>query len=240
MSDEPDRQDLEDRVDQLEQTISKMLPGRRDALKLGGAALLGGAAMSGSASAGTQQAGTIGTANDPVDLESEDINNADTVTTQDLVVNGTATGPFGSDLQGCRVQLLADQSTGGTSPVKLQFDDVVYDNGSNFDTSSHAWTCPQNGIYLARLQVQSDGGGTGDKREVAIGKSGARVPNDEGAFQTLSQTNNGDILTTSTVNLYSANDTISGYFRNNDNSDVARGGSTSFRTSLEVVFLGST
>jgi len=95
MSDEPDRQDLEDRVEQLESTISKMLPSRRDALKLGGAALVGGAAMSGSASAGTQQAGTIGTATDPVDLESEDINNADTVTTQDLVVNGTATGAFG-------------------------------------------------------------------------------------------------------------------------------------------------
>jgi len=95
MSDEPDRQDLEDRVDQLETTISKMLPSRRDALKLGGAALVGGAAMSGSASAGTQQAGTIGTSGSPVDVESEDINNADTVTTQDLVVNGTATGPFG-------------------------------------------------------------------------------------------------------------------------------------------------
>jgi len=95
MSEEPDRQDLEDRVEQLESTISKMLPSRRDALKLGGAALVGGAAMSGSASAGTQQAGTIGTANDPVDDESEDITNADTVTTQDLVVNGTATGPFG-------------------------------------------------------------------------------------------------------------------------------------------------
>jgi len=95
MTDEPDRQDLEDRVEQLESTISKMLPSRRDALKLGGAALVGGAAMSGSASAGTQQAGTIGTANDPVDIESEDISNADTVTTQDLVVNGTATGPFG-------------------------------------------------------------------------------------------------------------------------------------------------
>jgi len=95
MSDEADRQDLEDRVDQLESTISKMLPSRRDALKLGGAALVGGAAMSGSASAGTQQAGTIGTSGAPVDVESEDINNADTVTTQDLVVNGTATGPFG-------------------------------------------------------------------------------------------------------------------------------------------------
>jgi len=49
MSDEQDRQELEDRIDELEQTIAKMLPGRRDALKLGGAALLGGAAMSGTA-----------------------------------------------------------------------------------------------------------------------------------------------------------------------------------------------
>jgi len=92
MSDEPDRQDLEDRVDQLEETISKMLPGRRDALKLGGAALVGGAAMSGSASAGTQQAGTIGTANDPVDVESEDINNADTITTDSLDANSVDIG----------------------------------------------------------------------------------------------------------------------------------------------------
>jgi len=95
MTDQSDRQDLEDRVEQLESTIEKMLPSRRDALKLGGAALVGGAAMSGSASAGTQQAGTIGTAGAPVDVESEDINNADTLTTQDLVVNGTATGAFG-------------------------------------------------------------------------------------------------------------------------------------------------
>jgi len=107
MSDEPDRQELEDRIDELESTISKMLPGRRDALKLGGAALVGGAAMSGSASAGTQQAGTIGTANNPVDVESEDINNADTVTTQDLVVNhGLVAGELiGSDSSSGQIQV---------------------------------------------------------------------------------------------------------------------------------------
>jgi len=93
MSDETDRQDLEDRVDQLESTMSKMLPSRRDALKLGGAALVGGAAMSGAASAqpGDQdgEAGVIGTDNDPVDIEASDIE------VDDLVVNGTATGAFG-------------------------------------------------------------------------------------------------------------------------------------------------
>jgi len=94
MTDEKTKQ-LENRIDKLESTIEKMMPSRRDALKMGGAALVGGAAMSGTASAGTNQVGTIGSQASPVDLESEDINNADTVTTQDLVVNGTATGPFG-------------------------------------------------------------------------------------------------------------------------------------------------
>jgi len=95
MDDEPQVEQLENRIDKLESTIEKMIPSRRDALKIGGAALVGGAAMSGTASAGTNQVGTIGSASQPVDLESEDINNADTITTQDIVVNGTATGPFG-------------------------------------------------------------------------------------------------------------------------------------------------
>jgi len=94
MTDEPDTAELENRIETLEATIEKMLPGRRDALKMGGAALAGGSLMAGTASAGTNQAGIIGSQGSPVDIESEDINNADTVTTQDLVVNGTATGPF--------------------------------------------------------------------------------------------------------------------------------------------------
>jgi hypothetical protein len=93
MSDEPDRQDLEDRVDHLESTISKMLPSRRDALKLGGAALVGGAAMSGAASAqpGDKdgEAGVIGTDNDPVDIEASDIEVDDLVVNQSLQANQT-------------------------------------------------------------------------------------------------------------------------------------------------------
>jgi len=96
MSDEPDRQDLEDRVEQLESTIAKMLPSRRDALKLGGAALVGGAAMSGGAAAqaGTEdgEAGTIGTPGAPVDLESQDIDNADTINTQNILPKNIGNG----------------------------------------------------------------------------------------------------------------------------------------------------
>jgi len=102
---------LEDRIDQLEATTKKMMPTRRDALKFGGAAAIGAAAMSGTASAGSSQVGTIGDASNLVDIEAEDVNvsdtlttqtldssdidNSSTLTTQDLVVNGTATGPFG-------------------------------------------------------------------------------------------------------------------------------------------------
>jgi len=96
MDDESDTiAELEDRIEQLEATTKKMMPTRRDALKFGGAAAIGAAAMSGTASAGSSQVGTIGDFNNLVDVEAEDIDVSDTLTTQDIVVNGTATGPFG-------------------------------------------------------------------------------------------------------------------------------------------------
>jgi len=115
MTDDKTRQ-LENRIDKLESTIEKMMPSRRDALKMGGAALVGGAAMSGTASAGTNQVGTIGSQASPVDLESEDINNSDTITTQDIVVNGTATGSFG-----------------GGVPADFTYDDVKSSRSLNTD-----------------------------------------------------------------------------------------------------------
>jgi len=51
---------------------------------MAGAGLAGAGLMAGTASAGSNQVGTIGSASQPVDLESEDINNADTVTTNTL------------------------------------------------------------------------------------------------------------------------------------------------------------
>jgi len=97
MTDEPQVEQLENRIDTLESKIEKMMPSRRDALKMGGAALAGGSLMAGTASADTvdDQVGTIGGPNQEVDLVSEDIDNSNQITTKDLVVNGTATGPFG-------------------------------------------------------------------------------------------------------------------------------------------------
>jgi len=65
---------LQDRVDELEATVSKMLPSRRDALKLGAAGAVGAVGMAGSASAqNSGQTGTIGTDADRVDVNAEDI-----------------------------------------------------------------------------------------------------------------------------------------------------------------------
>jgi len=115
MDDVPQVEQLENRIDELEATIEKMMPSRRDALKMGGAALAGGSLMAGTASAGSNQVGTIGDkdATPPklVDIHSEDINNADTVTTQDLVVNGTANGGFEADISRIFFDVLTEPST---------------------------------------------------------------------------------------------------------------------------------
>jgi len=84
-------QRLEDRIDELEATIKKMLPGRRDALKLGGAAALGAAAFSGTASAGSSQVGTIGDASNLVDVHAEDLFDVDTINGDNLVTTSETT-----------------------------------------------------------------------------------------------------------------------------------------------------
>ena len=78
-------QRLEDRINELEATVRKMLPSRRDALKLGGAAAVGAAAFSGSASAGSSQVGTIGDGSNLVDINAEDIFNLDTINGDNIV-----------------------------------------------------------------------------------------------------------------------------------------------------------
>ena len=119
---------LEDRIDQLEATIAKMLPGRRDALKLGGAAAIGAATMSGTASAGSSQVGTIGDTNNLVDIEAEDVTINDTLNgasisgaAQDeaLLSDGTGGLTFGS--------------AGGGVPPNFTYQDVT--NSRSIDTT---------------------------------------------------------------------------------------------------------
>jgi len=119
---------LEDRIEQLEATIAKMLPGRRDAMKLGGAAVLGAAAMSGTASAGSSQVGTIGDSNNLVDVEAEDVNVSDTI--NGASVSGAAAGEaLTSDGAGG----LTFAEAGGGIPPDFTYNDVT--NSRSFSTT---------------------------------------------------------------------------------------------------------
>ena len=93
MGDDSDEQ-LEQRVDQLEAQLSKMLPGRRGVLKGLGAAALGGAAVGGATggAAGQSAAGQIGTPDNRVDVFANNYDAAgetsfDSVSTDEATIN---------------------------------------------------------------------------------------------------------------------------------------------------------
>jgi len=89
MNDKEKIEQLETRVDQLEATIRKMLPSRRDALKLGVAGVAGASIVSGTASAnaGTNngEVGTIGDASNSVDIFVQDIEGLETINSDNIV-----------------------------------------------------------------------------------------------------------------------------------------------------------
>jgi len=89
-TDDADVSQLEQRIEELEETIRQMLPSRREALGMGVAGLAGASLMSGTASAGSAQVGTIGDNSNLVDLVAEDVTITDTLNTASL--SGAAAG----------------------------------------------------------------------------------------------------------------------------------------------------
>jgi len=75
-TDEPTKAELHDRVQQLESTVAKMMPSRRDALRMGAAGLAGAAGLSAtsqSVDASVGSAGDIGDPNNRPDLFADEI-----------------------------------------------------------------------------------------------------------------------------------------------------------------------
>jgi len=75
-TDEPSKAELHERVEQLESTVAKMMPSRRDALRMGAAGLVGAAGLSATtqtADASTGSAGDIGDPNNRPDLFADEI-----------------------------------------------------------------------------------------------------------------------------------------------------------------------
>jgi len=224
-TDEPSKAELHDRVEKLESTVEKLMPSRRDALKLGAAGIAGAAGLSAttqSAEAATGSAGQIGDVNNRPDVF------ADTVDANNVV----------GARQACRVFLSTNQSISQNTKAKIEFDSEVYDSENNFDTSSHAWTCPQDGLYMANLQVRFASGGTDQDRQLFIGTTSTPTPNSEGTFLRQVSSDTNDTLSTSTINKYAQGDTIAGYAVNKNANDTLNSGSDNFKSFFEVAFLG--
>jgi hypothetical protein len=168
MSEEPDRKQLEDRIDKLEQTVAKMLPGRRDALKMGGAALAGGSLMAGSASAqNSGQVGTIGTDNDRVDVNAEDISAV--LTNTERLGNGRLfAGAFDgvdadSRLDNClsassRGDLIYLEKAAYPANRTINADVGFVGQGIRFGASTRLtgnWTITEPEVIISRLRLQA-------------------------------------------------------------------------------------
>jgi len=114
---------LQDRVDEPEATVSKLLPSRRDALKLGAAGAFGAVGMAGSASAqNSGQTGTIGTDADRVDVNAEDI---DAVSVNTEQANVGQVIRFGKD-------------NGNSGQDSFNTGSVTAGNGQSFSTGINA------------------------------------------------------------------------------------------------------
>jgi len=224
-TDEPSKAELHDRVRKLESTVEKLMPSRRDALKLGAAGIAGAAGLSATtqpADAATGSAGQIG-----------DVNNRPDVFADTVDANNVA-----GARQGCRVFLSSNQSISQGTPVKIQFDSEVYDSGNNFDTSSHNWTCPADGLYMVNLQVSFDAGGSGDTRDIKIGSGNADNLSGEGAANSRRSSDSVATFGITSVNKYTQGDTIAGYAANFGSNDTLAKESSNLGCFMEVAFLG--
>jgi len=89
-TDEPTKAELHDRVRELESTVEKLMPSRRDALRMGAAGIAGAAGLSAasqSADAATGSAGTIGSSSDRPDLLADEVD-TNTATLNGKTLNG--------------------------------------------------------------------------------------------------------------------------------------------------------
>jgi hypothetical protein len=142
--------------------------------------------------------------------------------------------------QAFRGFLSSNQSISVGSRAKIAFDSIEYDEpgSGNFDTSSHVWNCPEDGLYMANVQAFFTSGANGDQREVLIATNTNVTPSGQGAFSRRVNSFTSDKLTATSIARYSQGDTIAFYASNQNNNDELSSGNANFDTFAEVAFLG--
>jgi len=205
MTDDKTRQ-LENRIETLESTIEKMMPSRRDALKMGGAALVGGSLVAGSASAGTNQVGTIGSASQLVDIESEDIN-AISVNTDVANINNFSTV----------LEKSTDQSISADTDTTVEWDNQDVDtNIFSYDASTNELTVLESGDYRVDIGYVITGVTDRDNGEAIVFVNGSSRRRLTEAASGSIHRHNGSIL----VKGVSANDVLRIDFRTDSNGNI--------------------
>jgi len=171
---EPTKAELHERVEQLESTVAKMMPSRRDALKLGAAGIAGAAGLSATsqpADASTGSAGTIGSQSDRPDafLDEANVNQLTGVST-----GGKTTLKSGDNVKVATIsqqdparplRVLIDQPN---TPFKL-YTGVINMGGGNGNDWEYTFN---DGSTINRI------GGTGydiGKEAISDARSGGRV-----------------------------------------------------------------
>jgi len=122
-TDEPTKAELHDRVQQLESTVEKLMPSRRDALRMGAAGLAGAAglsATSGSAAAATGSAGQIGDSSNRPDIF------ADTVDANQLTGVSTGKGLI-SEIPNVEYAATSQELRNVTAPAVVYLDSGTYE-----------------------------------------------------------------------------------------------------------------
>jgi len=162
---------LEDRVEQLEETIKKMLPSRREALGMGVAGLAGASLMSGTASAGSSQVGTIGSASQQVDLFVEDLEIGDTVngasvsaanTDQILSSDGAGGLTFNNPPQsgglGEYARIVMDSDVTASGNIWAGNSSLIFaSNPGAYDSSAGEYTIQNGGVYIFSFSMNQVG-----------------------------------------------------------------------------------
>jgi len=224
--------ELEAIVQSQQQTIAKMLPGRRNVLK--GAGLLTGGALAGAAAterASAQAAGTVGTSNDPVNLNAWDLNVANQVTS-DLPMGGNdLTNVGAADMQtgkitnhtDIRAHLSGDYSystADGWDTLPLRDDANGKDTRDEWTNTSNTFSPDEDGEYWVAISASFAVSADGDDIRVRFSNSTDGI----NKLAKAGPTGGTAISTPSTakkVNLLSAK-TYQVEVRNDDNDDTIR------------------
>jgi hypothetical protein len=192
MTDDKDVEALENRIDELETTIQRMLPNRREVIGMAGAGLAGAGLMAGTASAGTNQVGSIGSDSKRVDIEAEDIDLTDQPQTPGTPESGQVRfyakngEPFFLDdagnenaVSGGVIEVSTFADLPAIDPPQLAFvtDESEYYHsgpvsGTPFDIASASFTTSINTQDSSPLDMAFDNNGT---RLYEVGNGGDKI-----------------------------------------------------------------